>query len=124
MGAAPDRGLSILSEVEIQALDVSAAVVAAANLAFPRKTVALRILDREGQEVFERHKADLPITERSAFAATDFGLNGFPRSLRKPWTASSSYPASRRRRTGLKVRTRHPLSPYGLSTEYVIMSIK
>ena len=58
MGAAPDRGLSILDEVEVQALDVSDAVVAAANLTFPPKTVALRILDREGREVFERHKAD------------------------------------------------------------------
>jgi hypothetical protein len=58
VGAAPDRGLSILGEVELQALDVSAAIVAAANLAFPPKTVALRILDREGQEVFEQHKAD------------------------------------------------------------------
>jgi hypothetical protein len=57
VGAAPDRGLSILGEVEIQALDVSAAVVAAASLAFPPKTVALRILDREGEEVFEQHKA-------------------------------------------------------------------
>ena len=58
VGAAPGRGLSILSEVEIQASDVSAAIVAAANLAFPPKTVALRILDREGQAVFERHKTD------------------------------------------------------------------
>jgi len=58
VGAAPDRGLSILGEVEVQALDVSDAVVAAANLTFPPKTVALRILDREGREVFERHKAD------------------------------------------------------------------
>jgi hypothetical protein len=57
IGAAPDRGLSILGEVEIQALDVSAAVVAAASLAFPPKTVALRILDRKGEEVFEQHKA-------------------------------------------------------------------
>jgi hypothetical protein len=40
VGAAPDRGLSILGEVEVQALDVSAAIVAAANLAFPPKTVA------------------------------------------------------------------------------------
>jgi hypothetical protein len=47
-----------LGEVEFQASDVSAAIVAAANLPFPPKTVALRILDREGQEVFERHKAD------------------------------------------------------------------
>ena len=58
VGAAPGRGLTILSEVEIQASDVSAAIVAAANLAFPPKTVALRILDREGQAVFERRKTD------------------------------------------------------------------
>jgi hypothetical protein len=58
VGASPDRGLPILGEVEVQALDVSAAVVAAANLPFPPKTVALRILDYEGQEVFERHKAN------------------------------------------------------------------
>ena len=42
VGAAPGRGLTILSEVEIQASDVSDAIVAAANLAFPPKTVALR----------------------------------------------------------------------------------
>jgi hypothetical protein len=58
VGAAPGRGLTILSEVEIQASDGSAAIVAAANLAFPPKTVALRILDREGRAVFERHKTD------------------------------------------------------------------
>jgi hypothetical protein len=45
-------------EVELQASDVSAAIVAAANLAFPPKTAALRILDREGQAVFERRKTD------------------------------------------------------------------
>ena len=58
LGAAPGRGLSVLGEVEIQAPDVSAAIVAAANLAFPPKTIALRILDREGQAVFERYKSD------------------------------------------------------------------
>ena len=58
VGAAPGRGLTTLSEVEIQASDVSAAIVAAASLAFPPKTVALRILDREGQAVFERRKTD------------------------------------------------------------------
>jgi hypothetical protein len=58
LGAAPSRGLSVLGELEIQALDVSAAIVAAAKLAFPPKTMALRILDREGQPVFERYKSD------------------------------------------------------------------
>ncbi len=55
--AAP-AGLSLLNEVEIQASDVSAAIVAAASLALPPKTVAVRILDHESQVVFERHKAD------------------------------------------------------------------
>jgi hypothetical protein len=58
VGTALGRGLTILNEVEIQVSDVSAAIVSAANLAFPPKTVGLRILDREGQAVFERHKAD------------------------------------------------------------------
>ncbi|HEY4809179.1 MAG TPA: hypothetical protein VIH81_15750 [Roseiarcus sp.] len=38
VGAAPGLGLTILREVEIQALGVSAAIVAAANLAFPPKS--------------------------------------------------------------------------------------
>ena len=58
VGAAPGCGLTILSEVEIQASGVSAAIVAAANLAFAPKTVALRNVDREGQAVFERRKTD------------------------------------------------------------------
>src|SRR4029077_10044761 len=58
VGAGPGRGLTILSEVDIQASDLSAAIVAAANLAFPPKTVVLRILDRGGQAVFERRKTD------------------------------------------------------------------
>ena len=57
VGAAPGRGLSILGEVEVKALDASAAIVAAANLTFPPKTVALRIIDREGREVFSRKRA-------------------------------------------------------------------
>jgi hypothetical protein len=56
-GAPPERGPSILKEVEIRAPDVSSAIVAAAAQAWPRGTTALRILDQEGREVFERHKA-------------------------------------------------------------------
>jgi hypothetical protein len=55
--AAP-TGLSLRNEVEIQATDVSVAIVSAARLTFPPKTVAVRILDHESQIVFERHKAD------------------------------------------------------------------
>jgi hypothetical protein len=58
VGVAPGRGLTILSEVEIQASGVFAAIVAAAKQALPPKTVALLIADREGQAVFERHKTD------------------------------------------------------------------
>ena len=56
-GAGTDSGQSILREVEIRASDVSAAIIAAATASWPPKTVALRILDREGQEVFGREKS-------------------------------------------------------------------
>ena len=38
--------------------DVSAAIVAAANVAWPPRTIGLRILDGEGREVFRRQKSD------------------------------------------------------------------
>jgi hypothetical protein len=55
-GAKTDSGQSILREVEIRASDVSAAIIAAATASWPPKTVALRILDRQGHEVFGREK--------------------------------------------------------------------
>ncbi len=58
VGAAPDRGPPTLTEVEIQAADASAAIVAAAEIAWPPRTIGLRILDGEGREVFARQKAD------------------------------------------------------------------
>jgi hypothetical protein len=58
VGAALDRGPTTLTEVEIQAADVSSAIVAAANIAWPSRTIGLRILDAEGREVFGRQKAD------------------------------------------------------------------
>ncbi len=58
VGASSDHRTSILKEVEIQVLDVSSAIVEAANLQWPPATIALRILDGEGREVFERHRAD------------------------------------------------------------------
>jgi hypothetical protein len=57
-GASRDRGPSILTEVEIEAEDVSGAIIAAAKIAWPPRTIGLRILDSEGREVFGRHKAD------------------------------------------------------------------
>jgi hypothetical protein len=58
VGPATHRRRSILKEVEVQVSDISSAIVAAANLTWPPKTIGLRILDRDGREVFERHKAD------------------------------------------------------------------
>lgn len=57
MGAGSDSGPSLLREDEIRASDVSAAIIAAAIAAWPPDTIALRILDREGHEVFGRQKA-------------------------------------------------------------------
>ena len=57
IGAGPDSGQSLLREVDIRASDVSAAIIAAAASAWPPKTIALRILDRQGHEVFARRKA-------------------------------------------------------------------
>jgi hypothetical protein len=56
MGAGTDTGPSVLREDEIRASDVSAAIIAAAIAAWPPKTIGLRILDREGHEVFGRQK--------------------------------------------------------------------
>ncbi|HTZ67066.1 MAG TPA: hypothetical protein VMB83_06305 [Roseiarcus sp.] len=56
MGAGSDSEPSILREDEIRASDVSAAIIAAAIAAWPPKTTGLRILDREGHEVFGRQK--------------------------------------------------------------------
>jgi len=47
----------MLKEVGLQAEDLSAAIVAAANLTFPPMTDGLRIIDREGRVVFARQKA-------------------------------------------------------------------
>src|SRR5580692_5984687 len=55
--AAGDSTPSVLREDEIRASDVSAAIIAAAIAAWPPHTIALRILDREGHEVFGRQKA-------------------------------------------------------------------
>jgi hypothetical protein len=57
MGAGADSKPSVLREDEIRASDVSAAIIAAAIAAWPPHTIALRILDREGHEVFGRQKA-------------------------------------------------------------------
>ena len=58
VGSQSDRGSSILKDVEIEVPNVSSAIVAVAKLKLPPGTIGLRILDREGREVFERHKGD------------------------------------------------------------------
>jgi hypothetical protein len=57
-GATPDRGRSILREVEIDATDLSTAIIAAANITWPPRTIGLRILNREGDEVFSRQRTN------------------------------------------------------------------
>jgi len=57
VGAASDRRPITLKEVEVEVADVSAAIVAAANIAWPPRTIGLRILDGAGREVFARQKA-------------------------------------------------------------------
>ena len=58
ISAARHRAPATLTEVEIQASNVSAAIVAAASIAWPPRTTGVRILDNEGREVFARQKAD------------------------------------------------------------------
>jgi hypothetical protein len=55
---APDRGPSIVTELEIQASDGSGAIVAAAEIAMPPRTIGLRILDSDGHEVFSRRRGN------------------------------------------------------------------
>ncbi len=55
---ADDRGPSVIAETEIQAADASAAIRAAAGAEWPPRAIGLRILDREGREIFERLRAD------------------------------------------------------------------
>jgi hypothetical protein len=54
--AAPIRP-SVLNEIEIRATDVSEAIVSTARITFPPNTIAVRILDGQGQIVFERRKS-------------------------------------------------------------------
>jgi hypothetical protein len=52
-----DEGPTKLTEEQIEVADTPAAIIAAANIKWPPKTVGVRILDREGHEVFARQKA-------------------------------------------------------------------
>jgi len=55
---ADDRGPSVIAETDIHAADASAAIRAAVEADWPPRAIGLRILDREGREIFERLRAD------------------------------------------------------------------
>ncbi|HKM81195.1 MAG TPA: hypothetical protein VJY15_09570 [Candidatus Acidoferrum sp.] len=57
------RETLVLDEVQIEASDASAAIIAAACATWPPQTKELRILDRDGRQVFER-KANGPQPSR------------------------------------------------------------
>jgi hypothetical protein len=52
-----DRGPTNLTEKQIQAPDAPGAIIVAANIKWPPQTIGVRILDREGHEVFARRRA-------------------------------------------------------------------
>ncbi len=52
-----DHGPTNLTEKEIEVSDAPAAIIAAANIKWPPRTIGVRILDCEGHEVFARQKA-------------------------------------------------------------------
>jgi hypothetical protein len=54
---ADDRGATNLTEKQVEVADAPAAIIAAANIKWPPQTIGVRILDREGHEVFARQKA-------------------------------------------------------------------
>jgi hypothetical protein len=59
-----DRGPTNLTEKQIQVADAPAAIIAAANIKWPPQTIGLRILDRDGHEVFARQKAQRRLTQQ------------------------------------------------------------
>jgi hypothetical protein len=55
-----------MTEKPIEAADTSAAIVATANTAWPPQTIGLRIIDRDGREVFAREKTKrIPVESRA-----------------------------------------------------------
>jgi hypothetical protein len=52
-----DQGPTKLTEEQVEAADAPAAIIAAASIKWPPQTIGVRILDREGHEVFARQKA-------------------------------------------------------------------
>jgi hypothetical protein len=60
LAVATERGPSILSEFEVKAGDASDAVRAAAVAEWPARAIGMRLIDRDGREIYERLKADNP----------------------------------------------------------------
>jgi hypothetical protein len=52
-----DQGPTNLKEEQIEVADTPSAIIAAASIKWPPQTIGVRILDREGHEVFARQKA-------------------------------------------------------------------
>jgi hypothetical protein len=52
-----DHDLTNLMEKQIQVADTPAAIIAAASIKWPPQTIGVRILDRQGHEVFARQRA-------------------------------------------------------------------
>jgi hypothetical protein len=55
---AGDHGPAIVAEADIQASDASDAIRAAADAPLPPRAIGVRVLDREGREIFEQLRAD------------------------------------------------------------------
>ena len=59
-----DRGPTNLTEKRVEVSDARAAIIAAANIKWPPQTIGVRILDREGHEVFARQKAQRKLSNQ------------------------------------------------------------
>ncbi len=55
---AGDHGPTVVAESDIRASDASDAIRAAAEAPLPPRAIGVRVLDREGREIFEQLKAD------------------------------------------------------------------
>jgi hypothetical protein len=55
---AGDLGPTIVAETDIRAADASDAIRVAAEAPWPPRAIGVRVLDREGREIFEQLKAD------------------------------------------------------------------
>jgi len=60
-GVAPDHGLDVLDETDIEVVDQSAAILAVSDIPWPASAVGLRVVDENGHPVFDRLKSDWQI---------------------------------------------------------------